>query len=507
MNELIENFFNLFFIPKVSKILSEVLNYGVILGGITYVSKFFLNLYLRRENNLNLTPYYTNSTLKGAKKKYIRTKCQNIDPSNEIEFDNNFAFAVREDLLNFFIKNVFRIKQPEQKYYLILGDAGMGKTTFLLNLFRIYNRNLRNFLFSNEKIKLLPLGENFDQLQKVISEIKEPEKTILLLDALDESNLFFHEQTNNYGIFFDKLISLVSSFKQVVITCRTNFFINEKEEPYELKIKKYNTQGNGFHIIKKVYISPFNKVDVKKYLNNSFPFWEIESKKKAKKIILSTKDIFFRPMLLSYIGDLVKLNKSNFIKFEVYETLIEAWINRESQKYPESEKLIFKENLYYFTYELAIHIYNNYKENGYFISFEDSQKIASKNNINLNELEIRSRTLLNRNSNGDYKFSHKTILECLLAYFSFLTRKNIDNNEYKIFYNLENFDFAKNLVEELHLNHKQFFKLPNIYDIDEFASEHASKAIKEKYKNSNPKIVWENGMTYKILFEEKTLKN
>lgn len=62
-------------------------------------------------------------------------------------------------------------------------------------------------------------------------------------------------------------------------------------------------------------------------------------------------------MLLSYIEDLVRLNKNNFIKFEVYETLIEAWINRESQKYPESERFIFKNNLYLFTYELAIHIY------------------------------------------------------------------------------------------------------------------------------------------------------
>ena len=380
----------------------------------------------------------------------------------------------------------------------------MGKTTFLLNLFRLYNRNVRNLIFSNERIKLLPLGENFEELQKVISQIKEREKTILLLDALDESNLFFQEETKNYAVFFDKFISLVSNFKQVVITCRTNFFINEKEEPYELKIKKYNTIGNGFHIIKKVYISPFNKSDVQKYLNNTFHLWEIEKKKKAKKIILSTKDIFFRPMLLSYIQDLVKLNKNVFLKFEVYENLIEAWINRESLKYPESERIVFKDNLYHFTYELAIHIYNNYKENGYFISFENCQEVALNNNVNLNELEIRSRTLLNRNSNGDYKFSHKTILECLLAYFSFLTRKNIGTEQYQIFYDLKNFDFAQKLVEELHLNNKRFFKLPNNYEIDEFASEHASKVIKEKYRDCNPTIVWENGTIYTLHFQDIT---
>lgn len=498
MNELIEDFFNIFFLPKISKILSEILNFGAIFTGITFLLKYLYNLFLKRKNNLNLKPYYTNAVLQSSKKKYIRSKCQNIDPSNEIEYDSNFAFAVREDLLNFFLKNVFRIKDPEQKYYLVLGDAGMGKTTFLLNLFRLYNNNIRNLVFSNVKMKLLPLGENFDDLIKVVSDIPDPQRTVLMLDALDESNLFFHEETNNYSKFFDKLISSVSQFRQVIITCRTNFFINEKDEPFELRIKKYNTEGNGFHIIKKVYLSPFNQSDVKKYLNKTFPFWEFKKKEKATKIILSTRDIFFRPMLLSYINDLVKLNKNDFLKFEVYETLIEAWINRESNKYPESERYIFKNNLYYFTYELAIHIYNNYKENGYFISFYDSQKIAAKNNINLNELEIRSRTLLNRNSNGDYKFSHKTILECILAYFSFLSRKNIGSEEYEIFYDLENFDFAKSLVEELHFNYKHSFKLPNIYESDMISNEHISKVIKEKYRSNNPTIVWQDGIKYKI---------
>lgn len=502
MNELIENFFNLFFLPKISKILSEIVNFGAISTGITFFFRYLYNLCVKRKNNLNLKPYYTNAVLQSAKKNYIRSKCQNIDPSNEIEYNTNFAFAVREDLLNFFLKNVFRIKDPEQKYYLILGDAGMGKTTFLLNLFRLYNRNIRNLIFSNVKMKLLPLGENFDELEKVISGVPEPEQTILLLDALDESNLFFHEETNNYSKYFDKLINSVSHFRQVVITCRTNFFINEKDEPFELKIRKYNTDGNGFHIIKKVYLSPFNQSDVNKYINNTFALWEIEKKEKAKNIILSTKDIFFRPMLLSYIDDLVKLNKNDFLKFEVYETLIEAWINRESNKYSESERYNFKNNLYYFTYELAIHIYNNYKEKGYFISFDDSQEIAEKNNINLNELEIRSRTLLNRNSNGDYKFSHKTILECILAYFSFLSRKNIGLEEYEIFYDLENFDFAKGLVEELHLNYKHTFKLPNIYESDMIANEHMSKVIKEKYKNNKPTVVWQNGIKYKIHLQD-----
>lgn len=68
MNKLIEDFFNIFFLPNISKILSEIINFSVILSGIIYIFKFILNLYLKRKNNLNLTPYYTNTTLKSAKK-------------------------------------------------------------------------------------------------------------------------------------------------------------------------------------------------------------------------------------------------------------------------------------------------------------------------------------------------------------------------------------------------------------------------------------------------------
>lgn len=67
---------------------------------------------------------------------------------------------------------------------------------------------------------------------------------------------------------------------------------------------------------------------------------------------------------------------------------------------------------------------------------------------------------------------------------------------------MENFDFAQNLVEELHINYKQFFILPNFYEIDDFANEHASKVIKEKYRNNSPTIFWNDGMTYEIYFKD-----
>jgi Leucine-rich repeat (LRR) protein len=42
-------------------------------------------------------------------------------------------------------------------------------------------------------------------------------------------------------------------------------------------------------------------------------------------------------------------------------------------------------------------------------------KFAEEYGIGLEELEIRSRSLLNRNAEGKYKFAHKSILEYLLS--------------------------------------------------------------------------------------------
>lgn len=89
MDDVIEGFFSLFFVPSVSKVLSDIINFGAICTVLTFVVKYIYNVILKRKNNLNLKPYYTNAVLTAAKNKYIRTKCQNIDPSNEIEFHNN----------------------------------------------------------------------------------------------------------------------------------------------------------------------------------------------------------------------------------------------------------------------------------------------------------------------------------------------------------------------------------------------------------------------------------
>lgn len=472
-------------------------------------SNFIINKIQVYKDSSSLFPYYEKSVLKKAKKDFIRTKCQNIDPSNETNLESSFAFSTKEDLLKFFLKKVFKQKNNLNQFYLILGDSGMGKTTFALNLFSKYNSFVKQ-VFRNYKIKLLPLGISFDSLKIAIENIPNPDKTILVLDGFDESPNINDDEIQEE---FNKLIDLVQKFRIVIFTCRTHYFSSQKDEPNELKIKKFNTNGNGYHHIKKMYVSPFDKKDIKKYINKRFSFIEFTKKVKAHKIIKNTDDLLARPMLLSYIDDLVSSKKNSYeTRTDIYEVLILSWLNRESNKYPEDKRYTFRSNLAFFSYELTRYVYENYEVNGLFIPFDKVEKLSQEWEINLNKIELKSRSLLNRNAQGDYKFSHKSIFEFFLAYLTYVTRntnkedfKKTDkerNHIIKLEFDIQQFDQSLLFFEEMVNSVKLEFRLPEILEQYEKSNTKLVREIlKEKNKlnqNKDKKIEWITDITYKL---------
>lgn len=116
---------------------------------------------------------------------------------------------------------------------------------------------------------------------------------------------------------------------------------------------------------------------------------------------------FFKIPYVTYDGNLT-------YTYELYEILIEKWIEREASRAKDSQS--FKTELYRFSSEIAVDIYNQrFKRGGLFINFESIGSFATLRNINLEQLEMTSRSLLNRNNEDQYKFSHRSILEYFLA--------------------------------------------------------------------------------------------
>ena len=418
--------------------------------------------------NKNLHPYFSKNEVRKATKLFIDTRCQNIPPSNSNEPSETYAFVTNQKLIPFFIKRAFSAKKKnDQRFYLILADSGMGKTTFMINLYLSYTK--KTWLKKQNKIKLFPLG-HFNSLEEIkqMSD-EEKEKTILLLDAFDEDNI----AAENYQKRLSEIIEAVWRFKEVVITCRTQFFPSQIEEPQKTGLLKLG--GNkGEHLFHKIYLTPFNNSDVKKYIRNQFHLLLFRKRIKALKVVKKCPNLMVRPMLLNYIKEIIapevkiksykiqfnlipdtnlfRLNtifdklrdfdlfKFNYIfnlktysyknlkfnqAYQVYKVLIQKWIEREGNR-KTSKREEFMQELYMFSREIALNMYemrNN--RGGFFIHKNDINEFATKHNINLEDLEMRSRSLLNRNTEGFYKFSHKSIMEYFLA------REAIENKSFR----------------------------------------------------------------------------
>ncbi|MFC4477032.1 NACHT domain-containing protein [Flavobacterium chungangensis] len=484
---------------KIGDELSDITLFGIF-GMLVYLAKLFYKYFEKCKNEKDLFPFYDNSILKNSRKFFIRTKCQNIDPANEINFRSSYAFVTKEDMLNFFIKKVFKLKENETNFYIVLGDSGMGKTTFMLNLFYSYNTYL-NSIFKKTRIKLLPLGENLDSIELHLNNIslEDRKNTILLLDGLDESPILNFSANE----LVEKLTTIAKDFRIVIISCRTHFFSSENDEPYELKIRKFNTNGNGYQVIKKLYVSPFDEKDIKKYLNKKFGILSFSKIREAKEIINYTDDLMVRPMLLSYIEDVMKSSKKVKLSCEIYELLIIKWIERESNKYQTSNKFDFQNDLFYFSIHVANTIYENFEKNGLFISNEEMKRLAIEFNINLDLLEMKSRSLLNRDSKGNYKFSHKSIFEYLLAYNCYRNRFVDKSQVYHIDYDLSLFDQALKFYDEMQINFKSSFH----FNDERFISFHSGNNVMSnlkfeelmQLKHSKTEVEWLDGKTYRII--------
>lgn len=330
----------------------------------------------------------------------------------------------------------------------------MGKTTFMINLFVRY----RSFFNWNKKhqIKLFPLND-----KRVLDRIKQikPEKaknTVLLLDAFDEDPYIIPQkgagpitEAQAFRKRLDEIIEVVQDFREVVIASRTQFFPEQEDRPYELKIPRFD--GEGYHELCKLYISPFDPIEIKRYLNKKFGtlrFWNLSKKRRAKRIVENSPKLMVRPMLLSYIDDLVKSRRNLKYTYQIYATLIEKWIERELKKCEHREdKDAFKKNLYRYSHQTALEIYHNRKKNkGLHLSKEEAIKISRKNNINLEDYEITGQSLLTKDAESNWKFAHKSIL----AYF--LAKEAFENIEFEKQLNFAGIDMAELFYHEMILD-------------------------------------------------------
>ena len=412
---------------------------AAVAAGLGTMGKLGTALYTRHQQRRllhDLHPFYTAQEIQRATQYYVETTCQNVAPSKTEEPEGGRGHITTEKIIPLFLNKAFTTKD-ENQFCIVLADSGMGKTTFLINL---YLRYIEQFWGARYRIVLLPLG--FPEVDREIEKIPEQEqrRTILLLDAFDEDIQAVHD----YKTRLNALVKKTLHFREIVITCRTQFFPTEEEEPKETGVMRFGGAG-GERIFWKLYISPFNHEDIRTYLRKRFPFTQRAKRAKAQKIVESCPYLMVRPMLLSYIEDLLQREKPYCAAFEVYTELINRWIEREADKMPAGRREHYKEGLYQFSREIAVDLHRkrDQRDGRLLISGAEIQPFADKHGIRLSAMEMKSRSLLNRNALGEYKFSHKSVLEYFLA------EEAIVNPAFRPELNFDGMEQAKAFFEEM----------------------------------------------------------
>lgn len=399
---------------------------------ITAVLLYYLSLkvkqlqaYLQNKKTAkDLSPYFEYQKVKQATDLYIHTQGQNLPPTHEEEMAQSAMFIVKKRLIPWFIRNAFDEKKESDKFYLILADSGMGKTTFLINLYIRYMSRWGK----KHQIKLLPFGDDriIKHLEELAKKQDDAKNTILLLDAFDEYKGLLPPETpdglsddERFRKRLDEIVELTRDFREVVITSRTQYFPGQEDKPYELKIPRFDDKG--FHTLAKMYLSPFDNDEIKRYLNKKYgvlQFWNRRKKRIAESIVKASPKLMVRPMLLAYIDYLVEDKRQFKTTYQIYETLIEKWIEREAnkRKHESTTREKFKRDLYAFSRKIALVVYDKHRQHSTLsVDKEAARQLCEAENLDLRDYEITGQSLLTRDANHHWKFAHKSILEFFLA--------------------------------------------------------------------------------------------
>ncbi len=343
---------------------------------------------------------YDRATIEQSARYYIKPKCSNIDPTQEKEL-RHALLATREDL--FEKVDYFLDHDDTLRHLLVLADSGMGKTSFVLNY---YTHNARRPKKMRYRLALVPLG--IKDADELIAGVPDKEDTVILLDAFDEDV----KAVSDYHSRIKTLMDKCSKCKRVIITCRTQFFPRDEEIPVETGIARIGPRKageKGTYEFWKLYLSPFDDRDVDQYLTKRYPIWFYHVRRRARKIVYKIPLLSIRPMLLAYLPDVVASAKNIRHSFQLYQVMIEAWLERES---PWCDKKVLRD----FSEQLAVNIYLNREDRGMErIPPSELSKLAKEWGVSIDQWKIRVRSLLNRDPEGNCKFAHRSIMEHLFV--------------------------------------------------------------------------------------------
>jgi hypothetical protein len=325
----------------------------------------------------------------------------------------------------------------------ILGEYGTGKTSFCRkfahDLAIEYNKdplnnripiliNLRDYskvmsvrqLITDLLINEYGLrGIDFPLFEKM----NEEGLFLLIFDGFDEmaQKVIFDVAYSN----FTKIAELAKPKRsKVLLTCRTEFFrTHEKEKEILFDIDKRKN-------IDIIYLMEFNDEQIKAFLQKRVPLIEAQKEKKLgwryyyEKIhdVFDLKDLAKRPVLLELITKYLPqlIEKGEKINASIlYLTTIQEELKR---RLTVGKIVIQREDRIKLMKMLAVWMYNHDKLSVYYedipelLNLKAQFDLKARTDIEYHLNDFLTCSFLNRDTSGNYQFSHKSFVDFLTAW-------------------------------------------------------------------------------------------
>ncbi|MBW1939165.1 MAG: SUMF1/EgtB/PvdO family nonheme iron enzyme [Deltaproteobacteria bacterium] len=346
------------------------------------------------------------------------------------------------------------LKDPKRKLLAVLGDYGIGKTSFCYK----FACDMTGSAYVPIVIELKTMRQENVLCEELIKrEIKRrssiTENIVLILDGFDELSLKFNKEKVLKQI--ENLSETTQEFAKVILSSRTQFFQSRQEEREVLRREPGMPPAGPLPIpyperFERIYVSLFSHEEVKAYLNlalgekGAYDFWNNVIDK-----IWDIKDLAKRPILLElitkYSKDIGEI-EGVVTPGKVYKTVTEGWRKREGERAPENIMLFMEELAHrMFTAEEVQLPFDTLREaiDRYF-----DHKTKEKLKLSLDNLDYQIRTcsFLSRNkAEGYYAFGHRSFIEYFVA--RKLSREIPENRAQEIKITDETAHFVSELID------------------------------------------------------------
>ena len=328
------------------------------------------------------------------------------------------------------------LKKHRVRTVLVLGESGVGKSFLCIKTHHrlIFRSVLRRHYIKRVNAAML---ENFNELE----DCPDADKTILFLDGLDEYHQFLkpHDQQEIKDLYYN-LHKVLSKYARVVIFARSNYYNANKEH---VDWVCYQLAECDMKKVVKVTLTGLADQQIEEYLKRNLKLKK-DKIEKCIRLVHSSREILSRPVFLHFLEILPEgINYSN--SYNVYEEIVEGWMQREKDKSVSSSNPIDKIDWGKFFNQLTERYFFDLFAGHTTVYFHPKEILSPQLGIDIPDLG--SRALLRYDSKHGYYCIHRSFFEFnyVRLHYKEMCRKGMNE---KKFMNRS----LKSFYEECHYN-------------------------------------------------------